>query len=535
MPIVVKHTKKHASGRVDFRRAHPPGLLPFIPGKAGQKWAEHKVSLGLQGSADFGSRYDAAILEYETIISRARRAEQGAYDPLDAPTLAYLAELFRVRWLERDDRDRWALGETYAARMKEGLEWELDDFRQWAGEGDLEAVTERWGTAAVELLRVAEKMPDPADHDGFGRLCAALNAVAIGLSDTLWARLRGEIVQTPPRPEPPSTPRKASVAATPPAVSMLATFDTYADAQGIKSTTLYEWRRAVQALIAFLGHDDARRVTAADLRSWRDKLSGEMTNRGTPRSPRTVNNKYLTPVRATLAWAVEENMLPENVAAQVKVRIPRKDKLRERSFTDSEALAILSAALLPLPARYTPEHARARRWVPWLCAYTGARVGEIAQLRGQDVQDIEGVWCLRITPEAGGVKNKEARIVPLHPHLIDQGFLDVVTANGSGPLFYDPGRQRVDSDGNRHVKKVGERLAKWVREDVGIVDPGLQPNHGWRHLFKARSHTAGVEERMADALQGHAPATVGRTYGAVPIPARSEAIAKFPRFVVKGV
>ncbi|MEC5293197.1 hypothetical protein, partial [Aurantimonas sp. C2-3-R2] len=32
-----------------------------------------------------------------------------------------------------------------------------------------------------------------------------------------------------------------------------------------------------------------------------------------------------------------------------------------------------------------------RRWVPWICAYTGARVNEITQLRRQDIKQIDGI------------------------------------------------------------------------------------------------------------------------------------------------
>jgi integrase len=162
-------------------------------------------------------------------------------------------------------------------------------------------------------------------------------------------------------------------------------------------------------------------------------------------------------------------------------------------------------------------------------------VNEFSQLRGQDVLEVEGVWCVRITPEAGTVKAKEARIVPLHQHIIDQGFLKVVKAGGDGPLFYDPEKQRVESEGNRHFKKVGERLASWVRENVGIKDPALQPNHAWRHTFKTLSYEAGIEERVVDAIQGHAPKTTGRTYGKVPVKAMADAIGKLPRFEVPGV
>jgi hypothetical protein len=43
----------------------------------------------------------------------------------------------------------------------------------------------------------------------------------------------------------------------------------------------------------------------------------------------------------------------------------------------------------------------AKRWVPWLCAYSGARVGELTQLRVQDVEHRACGPVLRITPDAG--------------------------------------------------------------------------------------------------------------------------------------
>lgn len=52
------------------------------------------------------------------------------------------------------------------------------------------------------------------------------------------------------------------------------------------------------------------------------------------------------------------------------------------------------ASLEPQPDSLSPQHKLARRWVPWLCAYTGARVNEMTQLRGQDVQQIEGIWTI---------------------------------------------------------------------------------------------------------------------------------------------
>ncbi|MBN8839231.1 MAG: site-specific integrase [Sphingomonadales bacterium] len=527
MGIVVPHLKKHSSGRIEFRRAYPPSLLPFIPGKENQKWAEHKVSLGLPDSPGFHTRHAEAIAAYDAIVSRARRMKERAFDPLDAPTIAYLAELFRVRALQRDEDARWTGRADYAGRLKEGLFWLIDDYRRWAAEGDVEAVVGHWGHTAHQLLQTSGKVIDPQDRDGFLRLCIALNAAAIGLRAPLEARLRGEVIPTPPLPENslPNTKAKRPI-------PLLTTFDSYAAEAGISPGVRSEWRGALEKLIAFLTHDDASAISAADVVRWKDALVGEPTKRSSPRSPVTVNNKYLTPLRATLSWAVDQQTIPTNVASGIRARVPKQQKLRDRDFTNEEAQRILKASLEPTSPRMAKGHQLARRWIPWLCAYTGARVNEMSQLRTDDVQEIEGVHVVRITPEAGTTKTQEARIVPLHPHLIEQGFLEMVRGQAAGPLFYDPTKQRADKEGSRHYKKVGERLAEWVREDIGIKDTGIMPNHAWRHTFKTLARGAGIQDSVSDAITGHAPNTTGRKYGSVPLEAKVSAIRSLPRFTV---
>ena len=73
-------------------------------------------------------------------------------------------------------------------------------------------------------------------------------------------------------------------------------------------------------------------------------------------------------------------------------------------------------------------------------------------------------------------------------------------------------------------------MAKWVREEVGITDKAIKPNHAWRHLFKTLCADAGIGERVADAIQSHAPSSVGATYGKVSLRAKAVAMKDFPRF-----
>lgn len=314
-------------------------------------------------------------------------------------------------------------------------------------------------------------------------------------------------------------------------VRLLETLEAYIQEQRIKPSTASEWRSIIRKLIAFVGHDDARRLSVEELDRWRDMLLTETTKRGTLRDPGTVKDKYLAAVRATLNWAVEKRLIPANIATKVAVRVPRKALLRTRDFNPDEVKAILSATL---DGPWNGVHeikALSRRWIPWICAYTGARVNEISQIRYDDIYKVGDVWVFRITPEAGTVKSNISRIIPIHNHLIEQGVIDALKAR-DGAIFYDPFRRRTKGSNVRYCKKVGENLRDWIRSDIGITDPYVQPNHGWRHTFKTLALEVGIPERVADFIQGHAPRTVGQSYGSVSLPVLVSAISKIPRYDV---
>jgi integrase len=318
----------------------------------------------------------------------------------------------------------------------------------------------------------------------------------------------------------------------PPAVTITGIFEGYAAQEGSKPTTVKQFRSIINHLVAFLGHGDAKAIGLPDLVRWREHLRSETIKGGKPRSAKTINDSYLAVANAVLSYGVNQLLIPANPAAELaKVRVPKAAKLRDKDFTKAERKAILRSALVPALGKLSPERAFARRWVPWLCAYTGARVNEITQLRKEDVREVDGVWTIHITPEAGGVKTNEARTVPLHEHLIADGFLKAIGDRPDGPLFYNPDNGRGGSDRGQH-KKVGMFLAAWVRKDLGVNDPAIQPNHAWRHTFKGICLEAGIEERAADYMQGHAPKGQGRRYGPNTIPALATQLAKFPRFEV---
>jgi len=211
--------------------------------------------------------------------------------------------------------------------------------------------------------------------------------------------------------------------------------------------TLYEWNRVLRQLQAFLGHDDASQIASEDLIAWK----GSMVEAGL--RPKTIQHAKLAPVRAILQWGVDNRRLAKNPADHVTIEVKAIATEKKRSFTDDEARMILAAALL--------EKDSVRRWVPWLGAYSGARVSELCQLRAGDVVELEGIWCMKFDPEAGPLKNSSSeRTIPLHPALIDVGFLKFVAGVGSGPLFphLQPDKfGKRGGNGTKVSEKVGAR------------------------------------------------------------------------------
>jgi integrase len=306
-------------------------------------------------------------------------------------------------------------------------------------------------------------------------------------------------------------------------------FGAYVAARQPAASTISRWRSVIKHLqAAFPG--SAGDLTEDNARAWKDTLV-------TPkRRAVTVDAVWLPAAKTVFAWGLSQKHLRINPFVGVKIDVPKAVKLREdgKAFKPEEAQAILRASSAITSTK--DAFPRAKRWAMWLCAYSGARSGEITQLRGIDVTKRGGFYVMKLTPEAGPIKTSNARTVPLHEHLIAQGFIEFVRAQGDGPLFYnvraakDTQADPLNPDQSPSIKTRG-RLGYWVRE-LGITDPEVGPTHGWRHLFQQIADRVGIAEKISDRITGHAPASTGRRYGPATVEDMAEALKKFPRYVV---
>ncbi|MCS3476277.1 integrase [Bradyrhizobium elkanii] len=340
-----------------------------------------------------------------------------------------------------------------------------------------------------------------------------LHLVGTAALDAGWQLRRNAEGDYSPDPKAQRFPSIESVTAIRPKQKITDLFDAWwqeARATGRSKKTHDVYKGAIDRLIKHLGHDDADRVTEQDMLAFKDARLKVVT-------AKSLKDGDLPGIRSVFGWAVDNRKLSKNPANAIKIKTEKKIRTRSKGFTDQEAGAIFNACLgYARKPKEDAKTAAAKRWAPLIAAYTGCRIAEALQLRKEDVREEAGRHVFDLNPLAGSIKSGTYRLVPVHQHLIALGLLRFVEESGDGPLF---------------AKGSYKRVVDFVR--TVVTDGRVQPNHGWRHRFKTISRNLGMDHRIVDCIQGHAPRTAGEDYGDVSIQAMARAIAAIPRIVTK--
>ncbi|MGO7837067.1 DUF6538 domain-containing protein [Rhizobium johnstonii] len=412
---------------------------------------------------------------------------------------------------------------------KPSIWMEIDRLHAEAMEGGA-ATKDRWFGATVDQILAKHHLV--VDTESRSALIEAAGRAIIEASARLARNAEGDYSpDTVERRFPPLELTKGVKAASPlPQGSQTITglaegWWREAKAAGRAVSTHEAYQRVAQQLSEFLGHDDARAVTEDDVIGFKDHRLSQGV------SLKTIGGGDISGIRQLYAWGIANRKVSHNPAEGVKVAKVKKKRTRDPGFTDEEAVAILSDAFHHRKIGKASEHlSNARRWVPWLCAYSGARVGEMVQLRKQDLRHENGLWIVRITPEAGTVKDGDFRDVPLHPHLVEQGFPVFVSKAADGHLF-----MKVFEDTEKAKRGAWRTTKNRIRDFVrGIIkDPEVQPNHAWRHRFMTVGRNLDIPRDVRFSITGHEQGAEGDDYGIASNEAKASAIAKYPKYAVR--
>jgi integrase len=395
---------------------------------------------------------------------------------------------------------------------------EADAARELFGHGDLteavnalpadqyDALEDRFGLLADWVLIRHRIHLNPNDRRRF------LQLVGTASLDAGWQLRRNAEGDYTPDVRALRFPSIETVAALKPKLTITGLFDLWwqeAKATGRSKKTHDTYKGAIDRLVKHLGHDDARRVTEHDMLAFKDARLKVVT-------PKSLKDGDLPGIRSVFGWAVDNQKLAKNPADAIKVKAEKKRRTRDKGFTDEEAKAIFAACLgYARKPKEDVKTAAAKKWAPLIACYTGCRISEALQLRKEDVRKDPNHRVFDFNPAAGSIKSGAYRLVPVHQHLIDLGLLRFVEDADDGPLF---------------AKGSYKRVLDFVR--TVVTDKRVQPNHAWRHRLKTIARTLGLDHRVVDAIQDHAPRTAGEDYGDVTVTAMARVIAVIPRIKI---
>lgn len=186
-------------------------------------------------------------------------------------------------------------------------------------------------------------------------------------------------------------------------------------------------------------------------------------------------NKHHTVIQHLFSTLKAKWYLKFNIGEDLQ-RWSNNDRKYERvAFTNDEIVNIIGKA---------KEHPTTSHlfWIPQICAYTGARRGELCQLTPADIVKHDGVWSffLREDEEDQSLKNQfSQRIVPIHSRLISMGFLQYVDSNQSNAN----GRLWGSLHHNVHGwgDAFGKAFGKMIKGTFTLGEKQMKDFHSLRH------------------------------------------------------
>lgn len=433
-------------------------------------------------------------------------------------------------------RDRAKLDRDFRARRKAALIEHLRDGETALVEWAADAVIAREG------LLVEKGTPR------YRELCHGLQRAELEGIRQVEAEEAGEFGRKPQDPIiKPALPFASNTTAAP-GESVMELYEEYAadNPRGVKADTLAMNRQIVGLFDGCVGpRFPAKRIDKKAVREWKRELrkfpikaaeirefrgltfakiiqANEKLGKPTI-SPRTVN-KYLSALGAFCKWLSDHGHLDENPVTGMHASID-KDETKVRPYTTKQLQMIFTSPLFTGCESEAKLHRPGdlevrdhRYWLPLLSLFTGARMGELAQLLVDDVRQEHGQWILHITREGDTAKSTKTkgsqRVVPVHPELVKLGFPEYhakALRKADKRLFPDIEPDTRGQLTGHYSRSYGRYVAK-----IGVkVDKTLN-FHSYRHGMADALRRAGYRDEEFKFLLGHTGATTTGRYGVLP-------------------
>lgn len=215
-------------------------------------------------------------------------------------------------------------------------------------------------------------------------------------------------------------------------------------------------------------------------------------------------------------WIVDDPstaLRGESVLSKAERKRAEANQLQREEFTPSEIAKIFGSPVFQserVPETkagtirtFQPFH----YWLPLMGLFTGARIGELTQLHLEDVKRIDEVWVIDINKksEDKSLKNVwSARLVPLHPKLIELGF--VVWCQNLAEAGYTRVFPELSWNTTNRYSKEPVRVMSYLLQNAGMARDGTKVFHSFRHgVNNELQKRSAMPDIMRKRVMGHEP------------------------------
>lgn len=475
------------------------------------KRAEWLADFEMKRRALNATPLEAITPELSALLSQRVRASVLADDDRVRSDLPLLAEIVHVRGeLTRRGANRltipqWALPAPRIDDLSGATEEERREL------ADLNAYLD--GNAAMALAGRNLAAVLPLARAEAAKLGVVFDAKTPGARDALLSCLQayriahrevtqrdaGEVVETPAMPATQPQAARATPSPSEAHKTLREVFDRWKQSGTVPRST-DSIAAMDRALRQFEGEHlqvalrDISRDMGDKYRAW---LLAKCNTPKTARDRLTGVKTLLKYAAGTLEWTERHTWAGLDIKA--------KTTNRRRPLTDDELKKLFTTELhtrYALPAM-TFGGKDAAYWIPLLGAYTGARLGELCQLRTVDVQILECMPVMVLTDdgEEQSIKSEAGRrTVPIHSELLRLGFMEYAHA------MKDAGHDALWPSLPVRKGKPSDYFGRWfraLREGLALHGPGKPTFHYFRHTVRPLMRRAGFSDSTQDKVTGH--------------------------------
>jgi integrase len=211
-------------------------------------------------------------------------------------------------------------------------------------------------------------------------------------------------------------------------------------------------------------------------------------------------NKHMARIGSLLKYCHELGYIANNPATGLQLSEKQRADQERNVYTPQDIKNIITN--LPKDAEY-PE----RYWIPLIGLYSGLRLNEICQLHIDDIVNIDGCWCFDIN-DTGNKRLKNsasARVIPIHPRLIDAGFIshyEQMKTQRQPRIWMN--LSHIELHG--YTNSIGKWYQRFNREYVS--EDAKKVFHSMRHTVADTLKQKGVPEGVIAEILGHAHACI---------------------------